>query len=112
MPEQRKVGTFVVLSAGRADSLLVTPQHVNPITGATVQPSTLLNGQTPRMWGCGFDLASTLILVGGEWTGDQMFGLALLSHADGTGGTVLSHSEVLALLASEEWKLVEVPEEA
>lgn len=101
----RNVGSYVMLSASRAAFPLVLPEHFHPITGEEV-PSATLYGGLPLEQGAPL-MRSTdgqRILFGGEWTGDEMFGLAMLSHADGTGAAVLSYGQVLALMQTPEWK--------
>jgi len=103
MPD-RVVGSYIMLAATRAGVPLVLPQHTNPITGATVPEVTLYDGlpleqAVPLLR----SVDGQRILFGGEWTGGQMFGLAILSHQDGTGSTVLAYDEVRALLQTPAW---------
>jgi len=107
MSETRKVGTYVVLKAQRLTQPLTLPAYTNAITGEAV-PAAQPYGVTPLGEAVGHQesLDGTLTLFGGEWTAHQMFGLALLSHADGTGGKVLTHTEAVAVSRSEEWRPV------
>jgi hypothetical protein len=100
----RIVGNYVVLSAARATEPLVLPEHTNPITGA-VMPAVALYNDAPLADAVPliFSTDGLLIMLRGVWTGEQLFGMALLSHADGTGGSVLSYDQAIGMLAAPPW---------
>jgi len=104
MSDVRKVGTYVVLAASRLTQPLTLPSYTSPINGEVV-PAFDFTGGLPlgEVVSHTESVDGTLTRFGGEWTAHQMFALSMLSHADGTGGKVLTHSEALALQATPEW---------
>lgn len=106
MPD-RIVGNYIILSSIRAGQPLVLPEHTNPFTGEQIAAVTLYDGQpliqaVPLLT----SVDGQRIMLRGLWDGEELFGLAMLSHADGTGSTVLSYEQALALLETPEWKAV------
>jgi len=111
MPD-RIVGNYVVLSASRAGQPLVLPAHTNPLTGLQVQAVTLYDGQPLSQ---AMPLLTSVdgqrIMLRGLWSGEELFALAMLSHLDGTGSTVLSYDQAVVLLETPEWTSAMLEEE-
>lgn len=100
----RIVGNYIILSASRAGQPLVLPAHPNPITGQPVAAVTLYDGApleqaVPLV----VSVDGERIMLRGCWIGEELFALAMLSHVDGTGGTVLNYERAMELLQTSEW---------
>jgi len=99
-----KTNSYCVLPASAWGVPLALPRVTDPLTGLALDVPPIAAGAdgsplAPAVFypDARFSLDGGLFVIKGEWTLRQQVGLHL------AGGIVLTHTEAVALLSSEEW---------